>query len=25
MEVKEFVDCLHDVCEWMEGHNENKI
>ena len=25
MNVKEFVDCVHGVCEWMEGHNENKL
>jgi len=25
MKVKEFVDCVHGVCEWMEGHNKNKF
>jgi len=25
MKVKVFVDCVHGVCEWMEGHNENKL
>ena len=25
MKVKEFVDCVHGVCEWMEGRNKNKF
>ena len=25
MKVKGFVDCVHGVCEWMEGHTENKL
>ena len=24
MKVREFVDCVHGVCEWMQDHNENK-
>jgi len=23
MKLKEFVDGVHGVCEWMEGHNVN--
>ena len=25
MKVREFVDCVHSVCEWMEDHNGNKV
>ena len=23
--VRHFIDCEHGVCEWMEGHNVNKL
>ena len=25
MNVRELLDCVHVVCEWMEGHNVNKL
>ena len=25
MNVWEVLECVHGVCEWMEGHNDNKL
>ena len=25
LNVREVLDYMHGVCEWMEGHNENKV